>query len=1080
MLLLANLPGNTRQFIFRGYTLSDGLSQSVVTCIFQDSRGFIWLGTQNGLNCFDGYNFTVHTYRPDDSTSISNNWIYGITEDPSGDLWIGTKGGLNRYSSKKKRFTRIHYSTPYPTDITGNVYDVLCDSNGKILINTSPVLTICNPEELSFSHHISPLGYDGSVKDYKIPLLETPDGTVWMGSTRGLACYLPLADSFRVFSAPPEMPGALSDNNITALCLDKSGILWVGTSRGLNRMNEDGRSFTTPLAKLKTTPSPGNDFVRAIACDAGGALWIATEGGGLQRMAPASGGYTESEAFTNENSGLFHDIVLSLAIDHSENLWIGTLSGVNKTDLKKQKFRTYRKSDSPSSVDLSGNVIASLFKDDKGQVWIGTWGQGLNIYDPESGHVEHYASHHEGKYTLPNDFVHTIFEDSAKNLWIGTRDGLLVFLKENRRFVRPENFSRNPGLPSLRGLRIFRMIQSRNGDFWIATQDGLFRKKTGNTTIERYSSEAEPHYRISSNLVYSVMEDSDGLVWIGTTEGLDMLDPSTGAMKHFKKNESATNSLADDFVTSLCEDHLGDIWIGTSSYVNKFSKKENSFTFYGKERGIPGNQIYGILRDLQERLWIATGNGLCSFDPRSGTFRTYSVEEGLQSPEFNLGAYFRASDGELFFGGMNGFNAFYPDSLRDNPHVPQLAFTRVRKITKGVTESPEWKNDHTILLNYRDYSFTVEFAALEFTHPGKNRYMYLLEGGGDQWIEIGNRNFVAFSNLPPGDYVLTVKGSNNDGVWNENGIRLNMIIRPPWWRNRFAVAAYLLLAGVLVIWIFRSSEQRHIREKTILEEKVRERTRLIEAQKSEILQKNDELKALNASKDKFFSIIGHDLRNPFNSIIGYTELLLMKLKEINLEELQKSLEIVRDSSRQAYELLENLLLWARSQTGSLTFRPGPADMKMLVKECVTLLKTQASHKNITIHTHSDDQVIIDADMNMIRTILRNLVTNAIKFTPQFGEIQIQLTLEENECIVRVRDNGTGIEKERLSSIFNIGTSHKTRGTEGEPGTGLGLILSREFVEKHGGKIEVASEVGKGSEFSMRLPLLNHHDTKKAQ
>ena len=1069
LLILANLQGNARRFNFSGYTISDGLSQSVVTCIFQDSRGFIWLGTQNGLNCFDGYNFQVHTFSPDDSTSISNNWIYGVTEDPSGDLWIGTKGGLNRFSTKEKRFTRISYTTPYPVDVTGCIYDVQCSANGKILINTPPVLSICNPQEMTFTHYISPLSYDGSVKDYNIPLRETSGGNIWMGSTQGLARFSPSSESFRLFSSNPEMEGTLSDNNITALYQDKPGSLWVGTSKGVDRMNEEGTILYSYPSIGQSTGLPGSDFIRAIAGDASGALWIATEGGGLRRLSSGRDGRMEPEVFTTSNSGIFHDIVLSLFIDKSENLWIGTLAGINKTDLKKEKFKLYRKSNEPSSVDLSGNVIASLFKDEKGFLWIGTWGQGLNCFDPHTGRVEHYATHLQGKFALPNDYVHTIFEDSAKTIWIGTRDGLLVFLNESRSFVRPENYSGNQGLPSFQGLRIFRMISGRNGDFWIATQNGLFRKKPGEMVTERFFAEADPPHQISSNLVYNVLEDRDGLIWIGTTQGLDQFNPLTGLMKHFKKTVNPSNAPADDFITTLCEDQHGDIWIGTSSYVNRFSKKGNAFTYYGKEQGIPGNQVYGIVRDKQERIWIATGNGLCRFDPGSNSFKTYSVDEGLQSAEFNLGASFLASDGELFFGGMNGFNAFYPDSLKDNPHLPPLAFTRIWKNRKGEIEIPKQRNDHTILLDYRDYSFTVEFAALEFTNPSKNRYKYLLEGGGDEWIEIGNRNFVAFSNLPPGEYVLWVKGSNNDGIWNENGIRLNMVIRPPWWRNRFVVAAYLLLSALLALWFFRSREQHHIREKIILEEKVRERTLRIEEQKSEILQKNSELKALNASKDKFFSIIGHDLRNPFNAIIGFTDLLLIKLQNINPEELKKSLEIIRGSSRQAHELLENLLLWARAQTGSLSFRPEPADLKMLVTECITLLEPQASNKNISIDSCFEDQPVIEADVNMIRTVLRNLVTNSIKFTGQHGKIRISLTTKENKCIVSVSDNGTGIEKERLPHIFNIGTSHKTKGTDGEPGTGLGLILCKEFVEKHGGKIEVISEEGKGSEFRVFLP-----------
>lgn len=1067
-MLLVYLPGIARHFLFSGYTLSDGLSQSVVTCIFQDSRGFLWVGTQNGLNCFDGYTFTVHTYRPNDSTSLSNNWIYGIAEDPGGNLWIGTKGGLNRYSPTDKRFTRLHYTTPYPAEVSGYVYDVICGRNGLIYINTPPLLTVCDPKDLTFTHRLSPLDYDGSVKDYKIPLLEAPDGRIWMGSTRGLACYSPAEGTFSLYTSRTEI--SLSSDNITALWQDAGGCLWVGTPGGLHRMNQDQKSFSLILQARATTLSQGNDFIRAITGDPSGALWVATEGGGLRHLIPGRDGNLDSETFNTGNSTLFHNIILSLAIDHSDNLWIGTLSGLNKTDLKKQKFTLYRKSNDPSSVDLSGNVIASLFRDEKNRLWVGTWGQGLNIFDRNTGGVDHYATHTTGKYYIPNDFVHTIFEDSAQNRWIGTRDGLLVFDREKQRFVRPEEFPRNHGLPSFRGLRIFRMMRDSRGYFWIATQDGLFRKGAGDKEPEHFTADAGTPHRIGSNLVYSVLEDSRGLIWIGTTKGVDVLDPTSGKMSHFRKSDTTAIALADDFVTCLCEDHQGDIWIGTTSYVSKYARQERTFTWYGKEQGVPGNLVYAILKDRGNSIWIATGNGLCRYDPVSATFRTYTPEEGLQSPEFNLGASFQAPDGELFFGGMNGINAFYPDSLQDNPHIPALAFTSVWKTSGGVRKTPHWKDDHTVLFNYTDYSFTVEFTALEFTNPPKNRYKYRLEGGGNVWTDLGNRHFISFSNLSPGAYVLWVTGSNNDGVWNENGIRLNLIIRPPWWRTRLALVSYFLLCAGVILLIFSSREKRHLREKSLLEAKVRERTLLVEAQKSEIILKNNELKALNTSKDKFFSIIAHDLRNPFNAIIGYSELLLMELKKTSPEELQKSLETIRDSSRQAYELLENLLLWARAQTGVLAFRPEPVHMEILINEAVTLLKPQASQKAITLHTGAVSPVQIRGDANMIRTIVRNLLTNAIKFTPSGGEIHISLHLEETECLLEVTDNGTGISRERLPHIFNIGTAHKTKGTEGEPGSGLGLILCREFVERHGGKIGVESTEGKGSHFWVRWPI----------
>ncbi len=1069
VLLFFSIDCLARQLIFTGYTIADGLSQSVVTCIMQDSRGYIWMGTQNGLNRFNGYNFEIFTYKPDDSTSISNNWIYGMTEDRNGNLWIGTKGGLNKFSYQEKSFQRIRYATPFPAGVTDYVYDVKCSRNGSILINTPPVLTFCDPEKLTFTHAVSSLPMDGSVKDYNIPLLEDSDGRIWTGSSTGLAIYTPEADTFKTISGFTEYPPGNPARNITALCLDKRGEIWAGTEGGLIRFSREGTPLFAENQNLGQIFSPNNLFIRALACDKSGKIWIGTEGGGIHRICLDKERQPVHDVFTSENSTLFHNIVLSLFIDHSENLWLGTLSGVNKTDLKKKKFSLYRKSDSFTSADLAGNVIASLFKDKQGKIWIGHWGKGLDIYDRETGKIEHYSSHLQGKQFLPNDFVHSVMEDSAGNIWVGTRDGLVVFREKTGEFIRPR-YLKNPELPDFEGLRIFRMIQAKNGDYWIATQNGLYRVHNQSHPV-RYHSGAPEGQRISGNLVYTVMEDREGAVWVGTTDGLDRINPGQGSIDHFRKMEGSASSLSDNFITALCEDHNGDIWIGTSSYVNKFSARDSVFTYFSKENGLPGNLIYGILQDLNSGLWFATGNGLCRYDFAEGKFHTFGVEDGLQSQEFNLGASCLSRDGEVFFGGMNGFNSFYPDSLVPNRNIPAIVFSAAYKMTQGTKEYFDPGLNRTIVLNHNDDDFTVEFAGLEFTNPLKNKFMYRLEGGESAWIDIGNRNFVTFSNLSPGEYTLRIKGSNNDGFWNEEGASMTIRVRPPWWGSTLAYTGYIFLAFIALFLIIKKREKRHATERKILEEKVLERTYQIERQKAEIMEKNRELSELNTTKDKFFSIIAHDLRNPFHAITGLTDLLLMDLTGPEQEKMKKSLENIRGSSQQAYELLENLLLWARSQTGKLSFNPETVNLKILVEECISLVSAQASKKNITIDAAILEDVFIQVDVNMMRTVFRNLLTNALKFSHPDGEVLIGLASGVHACTFTVKDNGTGIPPEILKTLYSIDKSHKTRGTSQEPGTGLGLILCREFVLQHGGKIETESTPGIGSEFRVILPFM---------
>jgi ligand-binding sensor domain-containing protein/signal transduction histidine kinase len=1058
LLPMAVLP---QQYFFSAYSLGEGLSQSVVNCIYQDSRGFIWAGTQNGLNRFNGYTFEIYSYNPSDTNSLSNNWVYSLSEDREGDLWVCTKSGLNRFIRKENRFQRIHYATGYSRDVTNYPYDAIVSATGEILINTPPVLTIYHPGKGTFEHFTSPLEYDGSVKDNRIPLLEDPDGLIWMGSTRGLACFDRKSKAFRCFRAEPGRKNAISDNSITALFSDRRGNIWAGTSNGLNRYDKKTGQFTAYFNEPRNSFSISHNFIRSVVQDNAGNFWIGTEGGGLNKLSFTKEDQPVFENFTSENNQLSHNIVNSLFIDRSENLWAGTLQGISKTDLKKHKFNLYRRSDSPYSVDLLGNVIASIYKDEEGVLWIGNWGQGLNLFDRRTGRVEHFSSRLNGIHHLTNDFVHVVFGDYDRRIWIGTRDGIFIFDRGKHRFLRMNEYFKNNRLPDLRGVRIFMIIQDRARNFWIGTQNGLYRINIVNGTTEHFSEQAGGNHRISSNLVYSLLEDRDGFIWIATLNGLDVFEPNSGRLSHFRKSEGSTNSLCDNFVISLCEDHSGAIWIGTSTYVNRFTKKDSLFTYFSKESGLPNNRIFEILKDKLQNLWFATGNGLSKFDSVSQTFRTYTVQEGLQGPEFNLRASFRSPDGEIFFGGMNGFNSFHPDSIRDNPFVPPIVFTSFYTITGGIKKFRDVQNTEEVVLDYLENTFTLEFAALEYTNPENNRYAYRLEGVSDEWIDLGNRRFIPFTNLPSGEYRFTVRGCNNDGKWNEAGKSLRVVIHPPWWRSWPAYILYLLLLVILVFVYIKWRERNLIRQRTVLEKKVEERTFQIEQQK-------EELEHLNATKDKFFSIIAHDLRSPFNSILGFSDILLSDFRSFDADKIEKYLTYIRDASYQTYELLQNLLFWARSQTGTLEFKPVPFDLCERIGENISMVKSQAEKKNIRVTHSGDEKRTALGDVNMVDTVLRNLLTNALKFTPAGGTVSVQVQESGDQWKISVKDSGVGIAPENIAKIFRVDSKFTRQGTEKERGTGLGLILCKEFLRLHGSTIYVVSEPGQGSEFSFSL------------
>lgn len=1057
-----------QDFDFTNYSINDGLSQSVVNCIFRDSKGYIWMGTQNGLNRFNGEIFDVFSYDPFDTTSISNNWIYAITEDRNGNIWVGTKNGLNIYLTDKNLFVRIQYQTGFQPDLTQYNYDVKCIKDGRILINTPPAITLLDPVAWETRSYKSKLTYESAVNDVRIPVLEDADGSIWAGSVNGLTRFSAPTLQFDYFSFFDRDGRRLEQVNVTALFRGKSGQLWVGTSLGLYRYIPESNSFHEALftgVSLPEDPFHGR-CVRSLLEDKEGNLIVGTEGNGLFVLSEEDEQWIVQN-YTSRNSTIGHDIVQDLIIDQSENLWIGTLQGVTKTDLKKKKFKIYRKSLSPHSVDLLGNVIASLYKDDQGIVWVGNWGQGLNMVDRATGKVEHFSTQLSGNHYINNDFVHVIFEDQAHQIWLGTRKGLLLWDRYHRRFLSPETFFKSEVFPDFTSVRIYKIIQDRRQRYWIGTQNGVYLIDLNMNTVEVFRKELENGHHISGNLIYDLMEDSEGLIWIGTVSGLDVYHPENKTIRHLDKNSTG---LTDDFIIALREDQYGKIWIGTTTFLNIYNKTDSSVTYFSKEQGLPNNQIFGIVRDQYQSIWLATGRGLCRYDTTDEQFKSFTLEDGLQSLEFNHGAACTCNDGEVLLGGMNGFNAFYPDSISKNPYIPNLVFTTFSCAGSSRQEPLLPANGKTFALDHRVSSFTIGFAALEFTNPKKNSYRYQMAGLSEDWTDIGNRKFVQFSGLSPGEYTFRVKGSNNDGLWNEKSISMKIIVLPPWWKSIYAILTYIVVVGLVVFSLIRIRINRLKHDKKILEQKVRERTLRIEEQSLLIVSQNQELKALNATKDKFFSIIGHDLRNQFNIIIGFLGVVISDYKKLDALKINYHLTNIYNSSVHAHQLLENLLTWARMQTHSIVFEPREFDVGPKIDETFELLEGAIERKQIQVDRLYHQPCHVYADVNMFSTVIRNLLTNAIKFTRDRGIISVELAVRGEFCEISVKDNGVGIARSELKKLFRIDTNHSTPGTHGEKGTGLGLILCQEFAERNGGQIRVESEEDQGSRFTFSLPL----------
>ncbi len=1070
---------------FSHYGAADGLSQSEILCIFQDSEGYIWFGTQNGLNKFDGYSFEHFFNDPADIHTISNNWIFDIAEDQNGILWIGTKSGLNKYDKHTGRFSTVNFADDHTGSEDNFIYGIAVDES-HMYINQSPSLSVLDLNTGDIKSYKNTFETGGALYDKGFPVLKCKSGMIWIGSVNGLCHFNPEEQEFTYFH--PDEPGtnSITNGHITSLLEDRNGNVWIGTEDGLNIYNPESEEIDQYRHDTNRPGSLSHNYVQTMLQDHQGNIWIGTDGGGLNLSSDISpAGTLEFTHFRNladNNNFIGHDIVLSLLEDRSHNLWIGTLAGIDKTDLKKKSITSYEKSDNPNSIDLLDNVIASVFEDDDHILWIGTWGKGLSMVDRKTNQSKHYQAEIEGERHIPENHVHVIFKDSQSRIWLGTRNGISIFDRPGQRFIPVEQYFDAPNFDYFSNIRAFCIIETSDDRFWIGTGNGIYILDTESKEGTIIRDDSEGALTISRNLVYSLLEDSDGEIWIAASNGLDRYDPALNLMTHYANDPGSANSLCDDYTVSLCEDREGHIWVGTSVGTSMFNKSDSTFTSFSMEDGLPSNIIYNIIQDDNGNLWFATGSGLAMLNPDPAAADAFIVVDELLGREFNIRAVHKSEQGEMFFGAIDGLISFHPDSLTDNHFIPPVAITSFEKENNGIRQKI---NVYTqgIDLSHKDYSFTIEFSALDFTNPTKNRYSYKMEGISDNWIEIGTRRFVPFTNLPPGGYIFHVQGTNNDGVWNHTGASIQITIHPPWWRSKYAYAAYLIALFVLIILIIRLREQNLVRDKRLLEEKIRERTTEIarknislEEQKEEIETANevlrkqkDELNELNAMKDTFFSILAHDLKNPFSSLYSLSGLVVQNFQNMDEDEQLTALKKIEDSTKLIYTLLDNLLTWSQSQRGDIDYLPGKFLLSELVNTNINLHKVSAENKGVRITSGVRGELYAYGNREMISTVLRNLINNAVKYSHKGGVVVVNVTKKDANLEVVISDQGVGMSRENAEKVFRIDAKVKSPGTQGEKGTGLGLILCKDFVEINKGQIWVESEEGSGSTFHFTIP-----------
>ena len=1066
--LLASETLISQQLSFRHLTIDDGLSQNAVYSILQDSRGFMWFGTKDGLNRYDGRNFEVYQHNPFDSTSISDAFVMKLYEDSRGRIWIGSiSGEVNVLQRETEHFCKIPLEKESGEKVTTNeITDFAEGPDGTIWIATKGdgLINILVDDQngcnYAYRQYLHDPANDRSLISNRVGnLFFDEHQTFWIGTEEGLSQFHESSSSFTrtVFETRhPDAPTSSGEYKITSMHVSRAGDFWIGAQSGLVKFDRHSGTYEFYPNQYEVFDY-GWGSVNHVVEDHTGMLWLGTAAG-LMRFDPSTKHYTYYRHDPVNSQSLSFNIISSLLIDKTGVLWIGTSGhGINHLDFKASRFQTLARTPDPSSR-ITGFSIRSMLEDNSGDVWISA--DVLYRWNRETGELNSYETTSDLVDNFGNTDAYSMIQASDGLLWFATSQGLF---RHNPVTNQNRLYKHSPGNETgLLYQEVNAVFEARDNSIWIATHNYFSRLTDDQEGTFQHFRFQPSDYSIGIARPV-IIQDKDGMFWLGTADGLVRFDPGSETFSTFKNNPGQFNSLSNNHIKSILEDPVQPeyyLWIGTTGGLNKFNYRTGIFEHFTVQNGLPNEVVYGILPDEDGNLWLSTNKGLSRFNPEAESFRNFDVFDGLQSNEFNTGAYFRSKSGELFFGGLQGLNYFFPNAIQENPHVPPVVLTGLRVGNRNIT----YKTDPDLLktslpelneitFSHKNDVITFEFAALDYSAPQKNRYAYKLEGYNDNWIDAGNLGTATYTNLPHGRYTLRVKGSNNDGVWNEHGLALAVIVTPPWWRTWWAYFIYVVLF-LNGLYLLRRYELNRFNLKNQLEiERV----------------ETDSLRNLDQLKSHFFANISHEFRTPLTLIIGQIETLLDSEDDRNKK---KKLASVNSNAEQLLALINQLLDLSKLEAGKMELYPEKQNLVSFLKNQLFSFESLSDAKNIVLNFSSSRAIIpVNFDAEKMEKVFINLFSNAIKFTNPGGRIDVAVEIPESDIVeIRVKDSGIGIEKDRLPYVFDRFYQVDPTNTRDYDGTGIGLSLVNELVALHNGTIVAKSKVGVGSEFIIRLPF----------
>ncbi|MCJ7589676.1 MAG: diguanylate cyclase [Candidatus Aminicenantes bacterium] len=874
--------------VFERLSIEQGLSQSAVNCILEDSRGFLWFGTKDGLDRYDGYRFKTFKFDPDDPGSLSDNFISCLTEDAQGNLWIGTQaGGLNIFNRATERFTAFDPGTQRTrSETAAEITAQVVDPSGKIWVGTSMGLFLLNSDDKSFaSFPHDPLDPQSLSSDQVSALFLDREGRLWVATKgAGINLFDRQAGTFDRISFGLSDPDSSSLSVVNSILQDPDRILWMGTNQCLVRIDPE-----TMSAKYFR-----GDAVKAVCLDRDGVIWLALLNKGLERFDPKTGRFIRFESQPGDPRSLSYDSLCSLFVDSSGILWIGTNgAGINKLNPQIRNFRIFTQIEAdPASLHMKS--LRAICEDIDGSFLIGGY-SGLDRLDPKTQRFTRVLGQNSlycAYCILPESGIPGIMLLGAEG------DGLLAYDRA-RKTTSP--FPPQNDISDV----VYVLCKDRKGLIWAGTENGLYRLDPRTRDLVHFENRPSDKASLSHNVVRAIFEDRLGRIWVGTSGGgLNLFDENSRTFRHFTQNPGDTQSLSHNRLCSIMEDSKGRLWVGTQGGgLNLFHPETEKFTRYREKDGLPNDVVYGILEDGRGNLWLSTNKGLSRFNPEAGTFKNYDEDDGLPSNEFNGGSYFKNSSGELMFGGINGLVLFKPDEIRDVPFVPPVVITDFQIFNKSVPigSGPDSKSPlpysitetRDLTLSHRDRVFTFEFAALNYIFSEKNQYAYKMEGFENAWNYVGTRRYASYTNLSPGRYTFRVKGSNNDGIWNEKGASIRVRIIPPFWKTPWFYA----LCGIVVVLTALGAHNFRVRQLTRNKEEL-EKLVSLRTQELKETSLNDPLtglrnrrfisEVLSSDLEAFISYKAYILENkaerrkiPDNIVFGVFMLDIDYFKDVN-------------------------------------------------------------------------------------------------------------------------------------------------------------------------------------------------------